>query len=300
MRVLFVLLFISFNVCSQGDSITSEDLIKSKITVNLKLPKSLQYETMLHPGDAFSGYTLKRGEFAYNQAITPYPSWAWWGITDRITAELDLEAWIGGVPSFNFRFGVLKQYKYRPALAFETMYQYLREERDQFHNLDYLQVLRQGSNWYNHVNLSWNIRTVLHIHLSGGATYADFLGFNNMDSINGVAREFNNLVSPDGSLGIDWRVKRWMGLHSTVSYGSTFLYADNIARKTQFTFAGRFAPFIGSKYGILNCFRFELAFLHARFADANESITGPIGFVYWQWDWSKERRAELKEKRKNK
>jgi len=98
--------------------------------------KSLINETMLHPADAFTGYVYKKGEWGYNQAITPYPSWAWWGITDRITTELDLEAWLGGVPSFNFRIGILKQSGFKPALAYETMFQYLKEDFDQFHNLD--------------------------------------------------------------------------------------------------------------------------------------------------------------------
>jgi len=93
---------------------------------------------MLHPGDAFTGNVLKKGEFVYNQALTPYPSWAWWGITDRITAELDFECWLGGVPSFNFRLGILKQKHIIPTIAFETMFQYLKNEQDQFHNLNYL------------------------------------------------------------------------------------------------------------------------------------------------------------------
>lgn len=262
--------------------------------------KDLRNETMLHPGDAFTGYTYHRGEFGYNQAITPYPSWAWWGITDRITAELDFEAWLGGVPSFNFRFGILKQDQWKPALSFEIMYQYLDKERDQFHNLEYLEVLRQGSNWYNHINMSWKVKESLHFHLSGGATYAQNLSIGNGDTLNPVLNSFSNFISPDASFGIDWRVTNWLGLHSTASYGSTFLYADNIARKTQITFAGRFAPFFKSKWGILNCFRLELALLHANFADADTSITGPIGFVYWQWDWSKENRAKRKEARQKK
>ncbi len=252
---------------------------------------------MLHPGDAFSGFTYHRGEFGYNQALTPYPSWGWWGITDRITTELDFEAWLGGVPSFNFRFGILKQNKWKPALVFETMYQYLDEERDQFHNLNYLEVLRRGSNWYNHINMSWTVKENLYFHISGGATYAQNLSISNADSVNYIGQSFSNLISPDASLGVDWRVNNWLSLHTTASYGSTFLYADNIARKTQITFAGRFAPFFKSKWGILNCFRFEVALLHANFADADQSITGPIGFAYWQWDWSRERRAELKKER---
>lgn len=254
---------------------------------------SLINETMLHPADAFTGYVYKKGEWGYNQALTPYPSWAWWGITDRITAELDLEAWLGGVPSFNFRIGIIKQKDFVPAIAFETMFQYLnKKDFDQFHNLDYLDVYRNGMNWYNHINMSWNVKKIFHIHLAGGATYSKYLQISNSDSLNYIGKEFKDLVSPDFSLALDWRYKDWISFHSSVSYGSTFLYADNIARKQQYVLATRIAPFIKSKKGLFYCFRFELAYLYANFADAGQSISGPIGFLYWQWDWSKENRQK--------
>ncbi|MDA3892711.1 MAG: hypothetical protein PF517_13700 [Salinivirgaceae bacterium] len=249
--------------------------------------KSLINETMLHPADAFTGYTLNKGAWIYNQALTPYPSWAWWGITDRITAELDFECWLGGVPSFNFRFALANQNNARPAIAFETMYQFLDNELDQFHNLDYLKILREGNNWYNRINMSWQLNNNIHLHLSGGASYTDFISISNGDSINIIGKTFQNYISPDFSIGLDYFLKKWITLHTTASYGSTFLYADNIIRKQQILIASRIAPFINSTKGFLNSFRVELAFLHANFADANESITGPIGYLYWQWQWKK-------------
>ncbi len=258
--------------------------------------KSLVNETMLHPGDAFTAYVYKKGEWGYNQAITPYPSWAWWGITDWLTAEVDIEAWLGGVPSFNFRVGLLKADRWKPAVAYETMFQYLGEERDQFHNLNYLDIERQGANWYNHLNFSWKIGDRFHVHLSGGATYSENLTISNgLDSTSFYkGRSFNKSINPDFSIGLDWRIKRGITLHSTASYGSTFLYADNIPRKQQFTFGSRMAPFIKSKSGFLNCFRFELSFLHNNYPDASTGFSGPIGFLYWQWDWSKENRERRK------
>ncbi len=248
--------------------------------------KSLIDETMLHPADAFTGYVYKKGEWGYNQALTPYPTWVWWGITDRITAELDLEAWFGGVPSFNFRVGILKQKEFIPHLAFETMFQYLKNNFDQFHNLDYLEINRRGINWYNHINMSWKIGNKWHIHLAGGITYAENLQISNKDLPNYTGKTFNYLISPDYSLALGWRFKRWISFHSSYSYGSTFLYADNIARKQQFVLATRIAPFVKSKKGFLNSFRFELAYLYANFPDARQNISGPIGFLYWQWNWS--------------
>ena len=179
--------------------------------------KSLVTETMLHPGDAFTGYVYKKGEWGYNQAITPYPSWAWWGITNSVTAEVDLEAWLGGVPSFNFRVGVIDNDGWKPAIAFETMYQYLGEQRDQFHNLEYLEINRQGSNWYNHINLSWQLKHDFHLHVSGGSTYAQHLSISNADSTNNFGEKFDNKFHPDYSVGLDWKFSKWMTLHSTTS-----------------------------------------------------------------------------------
>lgn len=241
-------------------------------------------ETMLHPADAFTGYVLGNGEWVYNQALTPYPSWAWWGITDRITAELDLECWLGGVPSFNFRIGLKNQNNLMPYIAVETMFQYLKDERDQFHNLDYLEIMRHGKSWYNHVNMSWEIGSHWNLHLAGGATYVDSTSISNGNATHYSGRSFSNFLSPDFSIGLDYRLKDWFTLHSSLSYGSTFLYADNIIRKEQFTVAARVAPFINSNKRFLNSFRIELALLHAFFRDAEASITGPIGFLYWQWN----------------
>lgn len=250
--------------------------------------KSLVSETMLHPADAFTAYVYKKGEWGYNQAFTPYPSWAWWGITNRITAELDFEAWLGGVPSFNFRVGIIEQKHFLPAIAFETMYQYIKTEFDQFHNLDYLEVNRKGINWYNHLNLSWQLNKSLHLHLAGGFTYAESIEISNADTLNYVGKKYNNLVNPDFSISVDYRLKKWISLHTTFSNGSTFLYADNIATKQQFILATRMAPFIKNKRGFFNCFRFEIAYLYANFPDAETSLSGPIGFLYWQWQWGKD------------
>ena len=262
-------------------------LIRQMIFAQSNSTKSLINETMLHPADAFTGYVYKKGEWGYNQALTPYPSWAWWGITDKITTELDLEAWFGGVPSFNFRISILKQKEIIPHLAFETMFQYLKNTFDQFQNLDYLQINRRGINWYNHINTSWKIGNKWHIHLSGGITYAENLQISNNDTLNYTGKSFSNLISSDYSLALGWRFKRGISFHSSFSSGSTFLYADNIAKKQQFVLATRIAPFIKSEKVFFYSFRFELAYLYANFPDAQQNISGPIGFLYWKWNWNK-------------
>jgi len=146
-----------------------------------------------------------------------------------------------------------------------------------------LNISRQGKSTYNRVNFSWNVADFMNVHLSGGISYVDFISIFNGDSLNLTGNSYNNYLSPDFSLGFDYRIKNWITFHATASYGSTFTYADNIIRKEQLVLAARVAPFINSEIGFLNSFRIEFAFLHANFNDAKESITGPIGYLYWQW-----------------
>jgi len=247
----------------------------------------LKSEAMLHPVDAFTGYTLKKGEWIYNQALTPYPSWFWWGITDNITTELDTECWLGGVVSFNFRFKLLNQRTFIPTVAFETMYQYLPKEIDQLDTYDYLSVKRKGNIWYNRLNLSWEIKKNLYLNVSGGATYLEHLTIDNSDTSNYEGETYNNRVTPDVSASIDFRAYEWLSLHAAASYGTTFIYLDNVPRKQQFNVGARFAPFYKHRKGILRNFRIELAILTFRFKEVDHLVSGPFGFIYWQWGGNK-------------
>ncbi len=264
-------------------------IVLLSVSVNAQNSESsgLKNQTFLHPADAFTAYSFKKGEWAYNQSITPYPNWAWWGVTDWLTTEIDIEAWLGGVPSLNFRISLLEQNNVVPAIAFETMYQYINTEFDQMENLDYLNLKRKGSNWYNHINASWKLKSDLYVHLSFGATYSQNLSIENNDSVNYIGESFSDLISPDVSLAIDWRVANWLSLNTSYSYGSTFLYIDNVPRKNQFVLAARLAPLYKNNFGFFKSFRIELAYIDVSFNDASESIRGPIGFVYWQWNWNK-------------
>ncbi len=240
-------------------------------------------EIMLHPVDAFTAYTLKKGEWIYNQAFTPYPSWFWWGIADNITTELDAECWLGGVVSFNFRFKLLNQKKLFPTIAFETMYQYLPREIDQLDAYDSLSVKRKGNLWYNRLNLSWKIKSNFYLNVSGGATYLGNLTIDNADTVNYTGETYKNRVTPDISAGVDFRAFEWLSLHAAASYGTTFIYLDNVPRKQQFNVGARFAPFYGHKNGMLRNFRMELAILTFRFKEVDHIVNGPLGFIYWQW-----------------
>lgn len=262
--------------------------------------KGLQSDIMLHPCDAFTAYTLKKNEFVYNQTpmTLPIPSWAWWGITDKITMEFDLLPLIGGffqephlpVPSFNFRFNLGEQNRHRPALAFEFMIQHLWRTQNQL-DAPNLRIERNpGTSFYAHLNASWKLAPKFHLHVSTGPTYTQNLLIENKDTINTTGRYFKHTVNPDLSISLDYRAKPWISFHLTSSYGTTFVFLDNIPRKYQVAYGFRFAPFYKSKYGFLKTFRGELTSLYMNFPDAKESLNTYIPifpYVYWQWTLKK-------------
>jgi hypothetical protein len=244
---------------------------------------SLKTENMLHPLDSFTASTFNRGEWSYNQPVSPYPGWFWWGITNWLTAELDIPCWIGGVASFNFRIGSIKQSGILPMIAFETMYQYLPKEINLLEDYNYMNIKRKGHSWYNRANFSWNLFKSFYIHASAGATYSENLLIENKKRSVYHGKEYTDLISPDYSLAIDWRIFNLMSFHTSASYGVTFVYIDNVPRKYQLTSGFRFAPFIYSKFGILRTLRIEAMFIAFRFKEAREYIASPFGYFYWQW-----------------
>ena len=257
--------------------------------------KGLQTETFLHPADGFTAYTLKKGEFVYNQSpfTLPLPSWAWWGITDRITAEIDLLPLIGGlfqaphlpVPSFNFRFRLANQRHWKPAIAFETMYQHLWNQTTQSDQPNAF-ISRKGNSWYNHLNFSWRLHPTLYVHLSLGATYAENLHLSNNDSLHLIEKCYPRSFTPDVNVSIDYRWKPWISLHATGASGTTFVYLDNVPRKRQISYGFRIAPFYKSRWGILRTFRAEVIGFIIYLPDIQESIQSIIPifpYFYWQW-----------------
>lgn len=270
------------------------------------LPKlrGLQTDILLHPADGFTAYTLKKNEFVYCQSpfTLPFPSWAWWGITDNITAEIDLLPIIGGifqephlpVPSLNFRFKLINQKNWRPQIAFETMYQHLWRNQNQS-NQDNLRIERQsGNSWYNHINMSWYNQKKLHFHLSFGATYTENLLIENKDSLNYKGKFFNKTFNPDFSASVDFRPKPWLSAHFTASYGTTFVYLDNIPRKYQLSYGFRVAPFYKNKYGFLRALRAEFIGFYMYLPDADatiESVLPIFPYFYWQWTFKKKNNA---------
>lgn len=281
---LILLIFFYLNAFSQSDSIKEKQI---------NSPNGLQSDIYLHPLNSNTAYTLKKGECVYNQAPAslPLPSWGWIGITSWLTAEIDFLPLIGGlfvkpnlpVPSFNFRFRLSHQNKLLPALAFETMFQYLYNEFDQSSN-PFFATNRKYSSWYNRLNASWKVKSNLYIHASIGCTFAQYLKLINKDSSNHKEQLFEKQLTPDFSIGIGYRLKR-ISFHLNTSYGTTFNYIDNVPRKFELMYGVRIAPFYKNKYGFFRTFRVEWAGFYNKFSDINAYAFVPVFIPYFYWQF---------------
>lgn len=279
MKIFFALLFLSVFSGSLFAVSTNE---------------GLENEIYLHPLDGFTAYTLSKNEFSYNQSMEPLlagiplPSWAWWGITDRLTAEIDLQAYLFLIPSFNFRYAICGQEGRRPAITFETMIQIVEPGFEQTKDDAAVTVIRGGANWYNHLNFSWKLGSAFRLHFSAGATFAEELTIQSSAQPSLYSQSYTNHLFPDVSVSFDWRPAKWVSIHATASYGSTFVYLDNIPAKLELAYGFRFAPFYKSRLGFFNTFRIETPALFVYFPDAKEWMNTYIPlpqvvYFYWQW-----------------
>ena len=118
-RILILsILLAPFSLLGQSDSIQKTNPILD--------------EAYLHPIDCITPYTLKKGEWIYAQSVQtlPFPSWAFWGITDNLTAQIDLLPWIFGafsdlkkpIPSLNLRYRFNEQKGLIPTIGVEAMF----------------------------------------------------------------------------------------------------------------------------------------------------------------------------------
>lgn len=247
----------------------------------------LQDEAFLHPLDAFTAQTLRAGEVFLAQPISPLPGWAQVGVTDWLTVEIDLTAIVGGliesphvpVPSTDVRWRV------RDGFALEGMVQYLSAELAQ-EDLEHLVVRRQGLGGFLHANASIEVARHLWLHASAGVSYQNWFEVESQRRTIEHGATFEHLISPDVSLAFDWRVREWLSLNATGSYGATFVYSDNQPRKVQLAYGARVAPFLWTHVGILHDLRVELAAVVMYRPDAREvaALYLPIlPYVYWQF-----------------
>ncbi len=260
---------------------------------------SIKDDAYLHPIDAITPYTLQKGEWIYAQSIQtlPFPSWAFVGITNKLTVQIDLLPWIFGafselkkpIPSLNFRYRVNEQKGIIPTIAFEAMFVHFWDTLQRFETPS-ITMWENGSYFHFKPIIGYKIRN-WNINLSAGIDYIDELIMQNNDSSDFQAKTFTNSWNPNFSIGFDYRPSNWISYHIGYTYGATLTYLENIPRKNQLTYGFRVAPFYKNRFGILRNFRIELVAINAYFTDINAKQSFPIPvFPYFYWQWKNEKK----------
>ena len=262
-------------------AIVSAVFLFASVLANGAQGDSPPQRTMLHPMDSFTAYTLDQNEWVFNFPLTP--GWVMWGATDNITLELDAECWLGGVPGVNARVRLFQQWGAVPSTAFESMYQYLPDTVNLLEDYEYLNVKRRGNSWYNRVNLTWRLSSGIDLNISPGVTYSETLEIDNGQRTPFRTTMQNDIIKGDISLGLSWVVNRWLSVHSSVSRGTTFVYLDNVPGKDQLAAGVRIAPFTGMQQPFFRNMGAELALVSISFPEVNETLTGPMFYLFWQW-----------------
>ncbi len=242
---------------------------------------SMQERAMLHPMDAFTARTLGRNEWVFNFPLSP--GWIMWGVTDKLTVELDAECWLGGVPSFNARYRIFDGGGCLPSAAFESMYQYLPDTVSLIENCEFLTVRRTGSSWYNRLNMSWRPSRSIAFHLSPGITWSETVEIDNGNSDIFLSYTDENVIEPDFSAGVSWLAGDWFSLHGSYSHGVTFVYLDNVPGKRQLACGTRVEPFHRSSSWFLRRLGAELGVVSISFPRVEQTLTGPVFYLYWQY-----------------
>lgn len=282
--VIIAILLIPLIVVSQSDSTQK---------VNPLLD-----DVYLHPIDIITPYTLKKGEWVYAQSIQtlPFPSWAFVGITDKLTAQIDLLPWLFGsfsdlrrpIPSFNLRYRFNEQKGLVPTIGVEAMFVHFWDTLERF-DTPTLTVWENGSYFHLKPSIGYSINNKIYINLSAGVDYIGELILQNNESENENSKTFTNSWNPNFSFGIDHRSSNWISYHIGYTYGSTLTFLENVPRKHQITYGFRMAPFYRNKYGILRNMRVELLAINGFFPDIDAQQIFPIPlFPYFYWQWKRE------------
>ncbi len=288
--VLIVVLFFSVKVYGQ-----TSDTLKKKNPLN--------DDAYLHPVDCVTPYTLKKGEWIYAQSIQtlPFPSWAFYGITDKLTTQIDLLPWLFGaftelkkpIPSLNLRYRFNEQKRLIPTVGVEAMFVHFWDTLQRF-KTPTLTVWENGSYFHFKPSISYKIKDQFFVNLSFGIDYINELILQNNDTTNFQIKTFIKSWNPNYALGIDYRPSKWISYHLAYNYGSTLTFLENVSRKIQVTYGFRVAPFYKNRFGLLRNLRIEFVAINGYFNDINAKQTFPIPvypYIYWQWK---------KDKKKNK
>lgn len=273
----------------------------TQLAYSQKQPNPIDDDAYLHPIDCLAPYTLKKGEWLYAQSIQtlPFPSWGFVGITDKLTAQIDLLPWLFGpftelkkpIPSLNFKYRFNEQKGNLPTFAIEAMFVHFWDTLQRFETPT-LTAWENGSYFHIKPVIGYQIKNKWFINLSAGADYIHELILQNNDSTLNLNKTFQKSWNPNFSANIDFRPSKWISYHAGYTYGSTLTYLENIPRKHQITYGFRVAPFYKNRFGILRNFRIELVAINAIFPDikANQIFPIPVfPYFYWQWGGNKKK-----------
>lgn len=255
----------------------------------------LNDDAYLHPVDIITPYTLQKGEWIYAQSIQtlPFPSWAFYGITDRLTTQIDLLPWLFGpftelkkpIPSLNFRYRLVDQRGGLPTLGVEAMFVHFWDTLQRFETPS-LTVWENGSYFHIKPTAGYRLGQKWWLNLSAGVDYMKELILQNNDSLHFQAQTFRNSLNPNAAISLDFRPSPWISYHIGGSYGSTLTYLENVPRKIQVNYGFRIAPFYKNRYGFLRNFRVECVAINGFFPDIHAKQIFPLPIfplLYWQW-----------------
>lgn len=256
-------------------------------------------DAYLHPIDCISPYTLKKGEWIYAQSIQtlPFPSWAFVGITDKLTAQIDLLPWIYGsfselkrpIPSLNLRYRFNEQKGFIPTIGVEAMFVHFWDTLQRFETPT-LTMRQNGSYFHFKPSIGYRIKNKWGVNLSAGVDYVGELIMENNNPSNSQIETFQNSWNPNFSIGVDYRPSKWISYHIGYSYGTTLTFLENIPRKQQFNYGFRVAPFYKNRFGLLRNLRIELVAINGYFSDIDAWQSFPIPvFPYFYWQWKREK-----------
>lgn len=202
MKIYLIGLFLSFTPLY---TVFSQDTITKK-------ENSLHDDVYLHPIDAITPYTLKKGEWIYAQSIQtlPFPSWAFYGITDKLTTQIDLLPWIYGsfsnlkkpIPSLNLRYRFNEQKGAIPTIGIEAMFVHFWDTLERF-NTPTLTVWENGSYFHLKPSFGFNFNDKYYVNVSAGVDYIGELILQNNDSLNFQSKTFQKSWNPNFSIGFD-------------------------------------------------------------------------------------------------
>lgn len=286
-KALFIFLTLLFPLLSFGQSDSTRKI------------NALKDEAYLHPIDCITPYSLKKGEWIYAQSVQtlPFPSWAFVGITDKLTAQIDLLPWIFGtfselkkpIPSLNLRYRFNEQKGALPTIGVEAMFVHFWDTLQRFETPT-VTVWENGSYFHVKPVIGYRIKDKWDINLSVGVDYINELILQNNDSLNPLSRTFQKSWNPNMSFGVDFRPSNWISYHIGCSYGATLTYLENVPRKLQINYGFRVAPFYKNKWGILRCMRIELVAINGFFNDVKAKQIFPIPvFPYFYWQWKRKK-----------